>query len=914
MYIDQIYTPTTIPRRPSTIVNETLLRENPQYLVWKQIGQQLKERDLTKQEVLTLFGNVEQAMTNRDTGANRTLLGRGKDITTKYAGKIKDATNKILSAVQDSVPVEAVDTYYNQATNALNKVVGGDKGKVMKAITAYRNLAKAYPKTAGFAKAALVAITGLATGGAGLPIIAGLTYGLDSAIKGDRLSTVLGKGGGAAALAWAGQQVAGAFKGSADAAAAGAPQSPAMGQAEFAAQQAAGGAGQAAGQAASASVGELPPEYAMGAGQTLTPPGEVPPEYAMGAGQTLPGAEGAAAAASEVTRYTVTAADAKGLGSIAQKFDITAQQLWDTNPQIADPNIIYVGQELNVPASTGEKVNVWDGWQGPTKKTITVEPTANTEIPEPPAAGTTDVGPGTADTAGRGAAIDYSQKGPVTTDSLGQKLEYGIPVNDKGAFVPPNPNLPAEELARQQAAYDAWKSDYMKRFPNAVQMPDGSMQGIKPGLAPMFPGSGKVTLPAVQEAIERGLANARLKVLPADELIDHKLTVMGWALNESVGNAQGRSLHLTDTGVKTVFANIDRVGRSIVKELRGVARSMPGYLTPDLPGGPGRPVKPGLIGKGLNWLDKTASKVGGFIKSKGHEFTTNVTKDKLEMKWQTAGSPNNSDQLARWLQTQKVPAEVVAQVYQQMGIPEPSQIGTDKPFAKIIKPGTDRYYTRKELDALQAKQGDATTAAAAEPDAEPEAEPAAKSPATAGAGAFGQMASQLTPSATGGRTTQTATGLKHTASAGNSNQPAAATAAPAAPAAKPTGVPGYDFKSLTKMPGMEKLAQKKPDFSMPSAYGKTTYSMKPPAINTGAKKAAPAMAESQAFIRRTMSEVKQQLARATTKEDVSRIKSYIDREFVRNGLVNESYQTIRDNMIRKVVTIGAQRRREAASR
>jgi hypothetical protein len=221
MYIDQIYTPTTIPRRPSTIVNETLLWENPQYLVWKQIGQQLKERDLTKQEVLTLFGNVEQAMTNRDTGANRTLLGRGKDITTKYAGKIKDATNKILGAVQDSVPVEAVDTYYNQATNALNRLVGGDKGKVMKAITAYRNLAKAYPKTAGFAKAALVAITGLATGGAGLPIIAGLTYGLDSAIKGDRLSTVLGKGGGAAALAWAGQQVAGAFKGSpADAAAA----------------------------------------------------------------------------------------------------------------------------------------------------------------------------------------------------------------------------------------------------------------------------------------------------------------------------------------------------------------------------------------------------------------------------------------------------------------------------------------------------------------------------------------------------------------------------------------------------------------------------------------------------------------------------------------------------------------------
>ena len=848
MYIDQLFTSTPIAesvnavmsrsRRPNTVINEAWLREDPQYIVWKNIGRELHERDLSQDEILTLFGNVEQAMTNRDTGANRTMLGRAKDVTTAAAGKVKGAVDKILGAVQNSVPVQAVDVAYDQATNALNKVVGGDKGKVMKAITAYRNLAKAYPKTAGFAKAALVAIAGLATGGAGLPIIAGLTYGLDSAIKGDRLSTVLGKGSGAAALAWAGQQVAGAFKGTpADAAAAGAPQPPGMdysydnfitanptttlSPAEFAARQASG----------SLPAGSLPPEYAMGAAQTLIPPDEVPPEYAMGAGQTLIPQTGG-----ELTSYTVKKGDT--LSQLAADNNVSVKDIMQANPDITDPNVIKVGQKINIPAETGN---------------------------------------------------------PVYQDGVGTA-------------------------------------------------------------------AGRV-----QEAIERGIANAKLKTLPVNELIDHKLTVMGWALNESVGKTQGRSLHLTEAGVNAVFANINRVGRSIVKELRGVPGSMPGYLAPAMPDAPGKPVKPGIIGKGLNWLNKAAGKVGSWAKSAGHELTTGVTQKKLQMLWHQVGKPTDSDQLARWLQTQKVPVEVVAQVYQQMGIPEPGKIGADKSFAKIIKPGTNRYYTRKELDALQAKQTGTTPAAAAEPDTEPETEPAAKSPASGGAGAFGQMASQLTPSATGGRTTQTATGLKHTASAANPNQPAAAAAAPAptpkqsadatargqqnqgfgfnrdtgvaftsqaekdafnaskqqaqqtpaqqaAPAAKPTGVPGYDYAALTKMPGMEKLAQKKPDFSMPSAYGQTTYTMKPPTINTGTKKAAPAMAESQAFIRRTMSEVKQQLARATTKEDVNRIKSYIDREFVRHGLVNESYQTIRDNMIRKVVNIGAQRRREAAGR
>jgi hypothetical protein len=88
--------------------------------------------------------------------------------------------------------------------------------------------------------------------------------------------------------------------------------------------------------------------------------------------------------------------------------------------------------------------------------------------------------------------IDYRKDGPITKSSLGHKLEYGIPVNAKGDFINPNrlPNvheLPMEEQEAMSAAYKTWLKDYLSRWPDARQQPDGSMQAIKPGLAPMYP-------------------------------------------------------------------------------------------------------------------------------------------------------------------------------------------------------------------------------------------------------------------------------------------------------------------------------------------------------------------------------------------------------------------------------------------
>jgi LysM repeat protein len=294
-----------------TRIDESLLLEDPVYCSFKQVGRYIAERRMSEKEILQVFADAEAGMTSTATGTNRTMLGRGKDKATDLAASIRDSLGKVLSSIQNSVPVSAVDTAYDQATDALAGLTGGQKGQVMQAIKKYRMLVKKYPKSSGFAKAALVAITGLATGGAGLPVIAGLTYALDAAIKGEKLSSVLGKGAGAAALAWAGQSIAGAM-GSDSAAASTAGTDPVS---------------------------------------NLVTPDKFP--------------------TADLPTYTVQAGDT--LSQIAQDNGVSVKELIGLNPQLADatgatggqsmnPDVIFPGQEITLPPESGS--GTYDGGVG----------------------------------------------------------------------------------------------------------------------------------------------------------------------------------------------------------------------------------------------------------------------------------------------------------------------------------------------------------------------------------------------------------------------------------------------------------------------------------------------------------------------------------------------------------------------
>jgi hypothetical protein len=495
--------------------------------------------------------------------------------------------------------------------------------------------------------------------------------------------------------------------------------------------------------------------------------------------------------------------------------------------------------------------------------------------------------------------IDYSQPGPVTTDSMGQKLEYGIPINDKGGFMAPNPGLQPEELAGQQAAYDNWLADYKSRYPNAVQQPDGSWNLPKPAPSNINPNATAADL--ANSPFRPKNESINYKIIPADQLIDQKLTVMSWALNESTGRAPARNIHLTHKGVYTVIENVDRYRRVMLKELDAMGPSranIPAVPRQDMPAADQTgAIQPGMIGRGLKWLDKTAGKVGGYLSKQAQNFTRKVTAAKLKTEWEQKGHFTDSDQIAAFLAQQGVPQEVITDVYGKMGIPytapatvpngtQPQQQGAggaaDLQTGDIynIDPSTGKPYGRNKLAAdLAAKQAAADGA--------------------------------QQPALTGGPTA----GLP----------PAPGTNTTPGKVTQPNNTTSFNATNVMQMPGMEKYAKtatkapaKTANFGGgPTGYGKTTMGFKAPAAPGAPKAPADQKLTANQYVKKigapalpeTIAQVKKMLETVETRDDVAFIKKYINREFQRHGLVSESAQAHRSHLLNEVTRIGALRRR-----
>ena len=382
---------------------------------------------------------------------------------------------------------------------------------------------------------------------------------------------------------------------------------------------------------------------------------------------------------------------------------------------------------------------------------------------------------------------------------------------------------------------------------------------------------------------------------------------MAWALNESTGRAPTRNLHLTHKGVYTVIENVDRYRRVMLKELDAMGpnrTNIPAVPRQDMPDADqAGAVKPGMIGRGLNWLDKTAGKVGGYLSKQAQNFTRKVTAAKLKTEWEQKGHFTDSDQIAAFLAQQGVPQEVITDVYGKMGIPytAPAVVPDVTPAPEPqgasgaadlqtgdiynIDPSTGKPYGRNKLAAdLAAKQAAAS---------------GAQQPALTGGPTAGL------PPATGttpGKVTQ------------------------------PNNTTSFNATNVMQMPGMEKYAKpatkapaKTANFGGgPTGYGKTTMGFKAPAAPAapGAPKApadqkltpnqyvkkigAPVLPES---VAETIKQVKKMLENVETRDDVTFIKKYINREFQRHGLVSESSQAHRTHLLNEVTRIGALRRR-----
>jgi LysM repeat protein len=635
------------------------LMEDPVFRHARQFGQLLVEYNLTKAQVQQLFKDVEQGATAA--GSNRTGLGKAKDYTTKTIGNIISGARKW---VKERPTYQAVDAEYNRAMTALGKLGGenGEANAITKAIYKYRDAAKQYPRATGLAKWAIITAAGLATGGVGGAGVAAGLAAIDSAIKDKEIVDIVGDAAAAALVSGAAQGAA-ELGGQAMDAYRGLPSDAAV-AANNAALGGFNDSGVPGGAASNINGLDLPANAATGDGTAM---GDTTPS--ISGGQDIGGYNPDNVPAGT---YTVTADDFKGLGKIAQDNGLTAQQLWDANPQITDPNKIFIGQEINIPAAGGEPVkNVWQGWEGPTKSTAgAVEPGPSDTVPALPAA----------------------------------SGQIGTPFNAGNAPIGPN-GQPMRLMPMNDGP-----TNLTKDF-NPDNVPAGMT--IKQGPTP------------VRESVWSKVAESvKVKVLPNNQLIDSKFTVYAWALNESTNRDMGRSLQLTRLGVRTVFENIGRYRRAYLKEYTGAPTADYGHPTAagapaSATAGQGKPQS--WFGRQLDTIGRGVDKVGSWASNVGHNVITKVTADKLNNMWNRAGEPYDSDRLYQLLTTDwGVPKQVVDSVYQRMNLSvtpaaAATPAATTTPTTGATKPATNTfpgedpqgpgYVGRREVARRQAARG-----------------------------------------------------------------------------------------------------------------------------------------------------------------------------------------------------------------
>ena len=150
----------------------------------------LIEASLTVDQIQGLFGNIEQTATAG--GDNRTLVGKGKDTV----DKVNDIISKAGKWAQDTTPVKGFDNKFEQ----LKTSVGKKFPELDKQLTSMGTWAKENPGKTAVIIGVLTALASLAGGPVGGAIAGQVLRGTTELMKGEKLSTAIGKGLKTAAL------------------------------------------------------------------------------------------------------------------------------------------------------------------------------------------------------------------------------------------------------------------------------------------------------------------------------------------------------------------------------------------------------------------------------------------------------------------------------------------------------------------------------------------------------------------------------------------------------------------------------------------------------------------------------------------------------------------------------------------
>lgn len=144
----------------------------------------LIEATLTADQIQQIFTNVESGITAG--GSNRTFVGQSKDVV----DKANEIINKAGKWIQDTRPVQAFDAKFEQLKNTISKKFPG----IANSLSSLGEIAKNNPGKTAAVVGILTALASLAGGPVGGAIAGQVLRGSVELLKGEKLSTAIGKG------------------------------------------------------------------------------------------------------------------------------------------------------------------------------------------------------------------------------------------------------------------------------------------------------------------------------------------------------------------------------------------------------------------------------------------------------------------------------------------------------------------------------------------------------------------------------------------------------------------------------------------------------------------------------------------------------------------------------------------------
>lgn len=164
----------------------------------------LFEAPLTQTQIDQIFSQAEQNLTGA--GVNRSGAGRAVDVT-KAVGSavgsgvsaVNNAINKLGGYLQTTAPVQYFDQKFEDLKQKISAKLGVDS-KTMAVIDQLGQYAKANPGKTAFVIGALTAVASFAGGPAGGAVAGQVLRGAVELLKGEKLSTAVGRGAKSAAL------------------------------------------------------------------------------------------------------------------------------------------------------------------------------------------------------------------------------------------------------------------------------------------------------------------------------------------------------------------------------------------------------------------------------------------------------------------------------------------------------------------------------------------------------------------------------------------------------------------------------------------------------------------------------------------------------------------------------------------